>query len=196
VAGDVRLALRGAFEVAAPAVVAPSEADSPRRVWQRPLPALSVVVLAVAIGALAAWGLNRQVVEPPNLMRFVIRPPEGAPLTLGGPQHDLAVSRAGTSIAYGGWTAGMDDPQVNLHSLDQVGGIPLRSSEGGLGPFFSPDGEWVGFVDYRRGTSIRKVSVFGGPPVTLTDSPATVMGATWGSDDYIVFGTVSSGLFG
>jgi len=40
-----------------------------------------------------------------------------------------------------------------------------------------------------------KVSIFGGPPVLLTDLPGTMGGASWGTDDMIVFGTRAGGLF-
>ena len=41
---------------------------------------------------------------------------------------------------------------------------------------------------------LQKVSIIGGPPVTLTDSPSQIMGASWGADDQIVFGTTGNGL--
>ena len=44
-------------------------------------------------------------------------------------------------------------------------------------------------------TVLQKVSILGGPPVTLTESPSPVRGASWGTDDQIIFGTVSAGLF-
>ena len=68
----------------------------------------------------------------------------------------------------------------------------MRGGEG-HGPFVSPDGEWVGFVD-RTLTSLQKVSILGGSPVTLTGSPDVIFGASWGTDDQIVFGT-QEGLF-
>ena len=29
--------------------------------------------------------------------------------------------------------------------MDQLDAVPIRGTEGAIGPFFSPDGEWVGF---------------------------------------------------
>ena len=80
--------------------------------------------------------------------------------------------------------------------MDQLDGAPLRGGEGGTGPFFSPDGEWVGLaVPPDSGTTVRKVSIHGGPPVTLTESARPLRGASWGTDNQIIFGTFDSGLF-
>ena len=78
--------------------------------------------------------------------------------------------------------------------MDQLDGTPLRGGEGGLAPFFSPDSEWVGFT--AGGTTLQKVSIFGGPPVMLTESlDGPVEGASWGTDEQIIFGTANGGLF-
>jgi serine/threonine-protein kinase len=41
---------------------------------------------------------------------------------------------------------------------------PVAGTEGGVGPFFSPDGEWLGF--FAEG-ELKKVSLRGGATVTL-----------------------------
>ena len=128
-------------------------------------------------------------------MRFTIDPPEGAPLGFSPAHRDLAISRDGRQIAYNGGNPGNTGPQLNLRTIDQLVGAPLRGGEGGLGPFFSPDGEWVGFVPFNAATTLLKVSAFGGPPVTLTESPAPIFGASWGTDDQIIFGTGGGSLF-
>jgi hypothetical protein len=56
------------------------------------------------------------------------------------------------------------------------------------GPFISPDGQWIGFVD---GATLMKVAVTGGPALTLTTLDGTPRGATWGPDDTIIFATVN-----
>ena len=53
-------------------------------------------------------------------------------------------------------------------------------------PFFSPDSEWVGFAD--RG-ALKKVSVRGGPTVTLWEFGTRARGASWGPNDEIIFAT-------
>ena len=53
-------------------------------------------------------------------------------------------------------------------------------------PFFSPDGEWVGYYS-TSDNKLKKIAPIGGAPVTLCD--ATIpFGVSWGSDDTIVYG--------
>ena len=39
------------------------------------------------------------------------------------------------------------------------------------------------------------MSIFGGAPLTLTEAPSLIRGASWGTDDQIIFGTSDGGLF-
>ncbi|PYR78895.1 MAG: hypothetical protein DMF87_13065, partial [Acidobacteria bacterium] len=48
------------------------------------------------------------------------------------------------------------------------------------GPFVSPDGQWIGFVDVI--SVLKKVAVTGGPAVTLATLDGNFRGATWGLD--------------
>ncbi len=73
--------------------------------------------------------------------------------------------------------------QLFVRKLDQLQPAPLAGTEGAESPFFSPDGQWVGFFATGK---LKKVSVTGGAPVTLADAP-TGRGATWTEDDTIIF---------
>ena len=57
-------------------------------------------------------------------------------------------------------------------------------------PFFSPDGQWLGFFADGR---LKKVALAGGAPVALADAPA-VLGGTWIGSDIIFAGSPSGGL--
>ena len=61
----------------------------------------------------------------------------------------------------------------------------MSGTEGGREPFFSPDGQAVGFWD---GGQLRKVSVGGGVSVVLADVPSNPSGVSWGVDDMILVG--------
>ena len=189
--GDVRLALEGAFDTPV-GVLSDTGFGAGARVGLRPT-AVSFIALATAItSALGVWLLTGADVAPADLMRFSIAPREAAPFGTGTPLQDLAVSADGSRIVY--VSAGPDGSQLNLRPLDQRGGAPLRGGAGGSAPFVSPDGEWVGFVSGR--TTLRKLSIVGGSPVTVTESPnLEIYGASWGTDDRIVFGTFAGGLF-
>ena len=192
-AADLRLAMEGAFETTASA--ASGLVAAPRlRVWQRPAPvAIAAVALAFVTG-LAGWNLRPLFEAPPDLMRFTIAPPEGAPLASDPLMQDLAVSPDGTRIVYSGVVPGGSQRQLHLRSIDQLVGAPVRGTAGGVAPFVSPDGEWVGFTDAGL-TTLQKVSMFGGPPVMLCESENFITGASWGADDQIIFGTFLGGLF-
>ena len=66
----------------------------------------------------------------------------------------------------------------------------LPGTEDARHPFFSPDGEWVGF--FADGL-LQKVAVSGGLPLTICEAPVVGAGATWGPDGTIIFEPGSSG---
>ena len=192
--GDVALAMNGTFDTPVPET--PSSVTPLRlQLWQRPAPALGILVTALLVIGFAVWTVMRPAIVAPDLMRFVIAPPDTAPLTFTLAWRDVAISPDGTRVVYTGGTAGA--PQLNLRPIEQVVGAPLRGGTGG-DPFVSPDGEWVGFhggTFSSARTTLQKVSMFGGPPVTLGESSNPIFGASWGADDQIIFGTNGAGLF-
>ncbi len=62
----------------------------------------------------------------------------------------------------------------------------IEGTEGADGPFFSPDGRWIG---YTAAGKIYKVPASGGAPVLVTDAVASEApaGGTWLPDDRILF---------
>jgi eukaryotic-like serine/threonine-protein kinase len=54
-------------------------------------------------------------------------------------------------------------------------------------PFFSPDGQWIGYV-YAPGRKLKKIAVGGSAPVTLCDA-AVDGGFSWTSDNRIIQGS-------
>jgi Tol biopolymer transport system component len=75
--------------------------------------------------------------------------------------------------------------------FDEATATLLTGTEGADQPFFSPDGQWIGFF---AGNDLRKVPVQGGTPVRLA-GVRTPRGASWGDDDKIVAAlTNSAGL--
>ena len=53
------------------------------------------------------------------------------------------------------------------------------------GPFFSPDGEWIGF--FSATGDLMRISIKGGAPSHIADIASRQLGGSWGSDDTIVF---------
>ena len=105
------------------------------------------------------------------------------------------ISRDGTQIIYHAYhgDALVGGSQFNLRPIDQLVGVSLHGTEDGYAPFVSPNGEWVGFQS--SSSTFQKVSIFGGQPVPLVQSENDIVGASWGTDDFVIFGTDRAGLF-
>ena len=163
------------------------------QVWQRPVPLVLGVLALVAITGVAGWGLNPQVPPSPRpLARFAITPPAPNWLGISNSTPDLAISPDGTHIVNRG--VGANDGLV-IRELAQL--EATQHPELGLvfSPFVSPDGASVGFISSGGGNSLQRVSVFGGPPVTICTMPSGFLGfaGSWGADDTIIFGTTQPG---
>ena len=50
---------------------------------------------------------------------------------------------------------------------DAAEATPLAGTEGGVSPFFSPDGKWIGYMTLDN--KLKKVPVTGGGSVTLAE---------------------------
>ena len=97
----------------------------------------------------------------------------------------LAVSPSGRLIVFSALRGTVT--QLFSRALDQAEATPVPGTEGGFGPFFSPDGKWIGFW---AGGKIKKVPVEGGLPGTICcDMPLAGQGwgASWAEDGTIFF---------
>ena len=143
--------------------------------------ALAAIALAIA-GTLVVRRMT-QSSSKSAVRRFSIGLPRTAPIA-EIPFERFAVSPDGNRIAY----VGGDDPaRLYLYSVDTQETKPLPGTESARGPFFSPDGQWVGF--YAPDQGLKKVGVAGGAPI-LISGERDLRGATWGNDDTIVFAQV------
>jgi eukaryotic-like serine/threonine-protein kinase len=139
---------------------------------------VGTLLLGATIASLATWNLKP---EPPRpVSRSVITLPPGQ--RLGGlDQPAVALSPDGTRLAYVATQAGTQ--QLYLRAMDSLEARPIPGTEGATGPFFSPDGQWLGFFADQK---LKKVSVSGGSALTLADVPFP-RGASWDSHGAIAF---------
>ena len=143
-----------------PAPEAPTYAPAPRvPPWRRAIPAAALIIVGLAAG-FGGWSLKPAASRP--VTRFAITLGEGDTFT-SGPGNWLALSPDGTRLAY---TA---NNRLYLRALDQLDAAAIAGGEGpGLAsprtPFFSPDGQWVGFW---YASQLKKVSVSGGAAVSV-----------------------------
>jgi Tol biopolymer transport system component len=147
--------------------------------------AAAFVVVSVALGALL-WRATRPVDRP--LMRFSA---DLGPEAVESPRITAAISPDGTRLAFAArGPAGKQ--QLATRLLDQVNPTLLAGTENAVDPFFSPDGQWIGFFADGK---MKKISVLGGAAVTLCDVVAA-SGASWSDDGWIVLSpTRTSGLW-
>jgi len=156
------------------------------RVWRVALPWILSVVLA-AIAGLAVWTSWRGKPAPaPVVRRFVVDLPRGQ--VFWGPQPWIAISPDGWHAAY--LASRLDGPGWGLYvrRMDQLQASSIPEEDLNQ-PFFSPDGQWVG---YFAGTKLKKVSIQGGAPVTLCDV-TNPRGASWSEDGTIIFSPDGAG---
>jgi len=111
------------------------------------------------------------------------------------PVHqELAISPDGSRVVY--VTGRGSDVQLYVRPVDQLDGTAGLGGLNSTTPFFSPDGAWLGFFSRADGTW-KKVSILGGPAVTLFEQTSGPRGASWGPDGTIIFaqGGTGNGLF-
>jgi serine/threonine-protein kinase len=87
--------------------------------------------------------------------------------------------------------------QIYLRDLDKPEAVAVPGTEGGFAPFFSPDGQWVGFFANQK---IRKVLRTGGTPVSIADfaelGATRNVSASWDEPDTIFYTPdVSKGIW-
>ena len=185
------------FAIEAMSEVSANAAASPRtrnRLWQR----IGIPVSMFLLGTAAAGGFVLFAVPPLSTIQPVTRlampASVDAPVAYDGADRILTVSPDGSRIVY---TSANVSPYVNgipvrlfARKLDQLQNTLLAGPGDVRDPFFSPDGEWVGFFDPI--TRIQKVGAAGGPPIALAAMDGNARGATWGPDDTIIFATVNT----
>ena len=156
----------------------------------RALPWLAGACLGGVVAGLVAFGLNASRESAPrDPTRFTITLP--ATDRLDGLLNPVALSPDGRELVYSAYRNGVR--QLFHRSLNALDSVPIPGTEGAYDPFFSPDGEWVGFIG-RGEVGVRKVFLPGGPVVPVTEL-AELLSGRWTQDDAIVLSTEGSGLF-
>jgi len=78
--------------------------------------------------------------------------------------------------------------------MDALNSRLISGTEGNpLKPFFSPDGQWIGYISTADGNKLKKISINGGAPVVLADF-ASPYGASWSKDNFIVYSNYGEGI--
>jgi serine/threonine-protein kinase len=139
--------------------------------------AAAVVLLLGLVG----WALMRTG-PPQQVTRYNIAFDSAEAMAPDAPYWGrLDISRDGARLAYLGGPRG----QIYIRPRNQLHATALAGTDQAFSPFFSPDGQYVGFTILTSAFGLRLVPVTGGPPVVVTDSLVGVAGASWGRDGFI-----------
>ena len=190
--GEARIAIEGALSGTSDEAAAVAQTTShPQPSWRRALPwAVSSVAITLGIAAGTMYWRTRQPDAHPVLNASLLLPEPLAGVFSPNPGSPFALSRDGSRLVFVGSPTGKP-PQLYFRQLDQQAATPIPGTEDATEPFFSPDGEWIGFFADGK---LRKVSREGGPVAILGDAPIP-HGASWANEDTIVYApNLGSGL--
>jgi eukaryotic-like serine/threonine-protein kinase len=149
---------------------------------------VGIFLFGVAVAGIVVWNLKpARSPAPQPVTRMVIDLPPGQQLAGLETGPALALSPDGTHLAYVARQGGIQ--QLYLRAMDGLEATPVPGTEGAICPFFSPDGQWVGFF---AGGALKKVSVSGGAALTLGVA-SLPGGASWGSQGIIGFAPTQIG---
>jgi serine/threonine-protein kinase len=176
--GDARIALQEWMENPEAEDVVAAEV-SRRSPWVVAAGVAGGLALGLLLGALFLGARSK----PEQLRRFEINVSEQGLFSRLG--SGIVVSPDGSMIAYTTGQEGQTQSLI-LRPLDRFQETVLASGEGSSGPyhpFFSPKGDWLGFVTPGE---LKKISTSGGAPITLAQVERS-RGASWGPDGTIVY---------
>jgi len=174
--GEARIALADPDGAAAP----PPDRATPSGFPRSARTAWTVAAVAVVVALVLTWWPRhaRQEERPFRLSAVV---PPGDRIDAGPEFNVLTVSPDGRSVAYVARRGGTN--RLYVRRFDDRTAIALPGTEDARNPFFSPDGQWVGFFS---GLALLKVSIHGGQPVELAEV-AQDRGGVWTATGEIVF---------
>jgi eukaryotic-like serine/threonine-protein kinase len=186
VISDARVDIQKALTDPKGVLVKPIAGAEQRARLRTILPWVAVaLVLGAIIAGLAVRNLKPTLKpEPRQVTRFEHYPAEDQQL-INSAWSILAVSPNGRQFVY------RTNKGLCLRSLDELDTRLISSAaENPLNPFFSPDGQWVGYLANGK---LKKVAISGGAPLVLCDV-GNVISASWDSDNTIVYSQVAKGI--
>jgi Tol biopolymer transport system component/predicted Ser/Thr protein kinase len=191
---DARLELQRA---AAEPLGGQDVAAAGRRARSVAIPLVLAGAIALVGGTFPLWsgrvGLGGAKVDEAGakqVVRFTIDPPAGYTLPrFVGSGVGVTFSPGGDRIVY--MVNADNTPHLCVREFASGESRVLANTQGCAAPFFSPDGQWIGFVAKGR---LLKMPAAGGPTLSICDVTNFVSFA-WLDDGTIVWGASQSGLW-
>ena len=145
----------------------------------------TAALAALALTFLAGMWLNRNAGTATATVpiRLTTMLPSGVSVTRGpGYTSSVAVSPDGRTVVI---AAGDKDGQrLYRRTLDRIDATPIAGTDRATSPFYSWDGEWIGFFADGR---LKRIPAAGGAAIDIVEAPGFSSGASWGPDGRIVF---------
>jgi len=189
---DVKLQLKWIAEATASSATRAGIAKGPpakRKIRERAL-AATALVFAFATLALGIAYFHRPANVAPSL-RSSILPPENASFVGGVAASGYAFSPDGTRLVFSVQSV-EGKSGLWMRPLNSISAQELAGTENGTLPFWSPDGQWVGFFADGK---LKKTPASGGSAQVICDAPIG-RGGTWNAQGVIVFApTIGGPLF-
>lgn len=176
---DVRIVIEDALaELAAPERTISER--KPAGLW-----VIASLVASLVVGVTIGW-IARPAPPAPAMVTHLQIGIEPAAMLGRQPRPSrsaFALSPDGRLIVFVG-TLPAGQSQLYARELGRSEANPIPGTEDGVAPFFSPDGQWVGFFAQGR---MKKVPIAGGPPVIVCSVPRMFSSASWADDGSIFF---------
>ena len=137
--GEAWVAIEDASSVPFPS----GAVEGGRRGQKRATPFVLTALAAIVLGGFIVW-LLRPPAAPKLPVRSVIPLEPGDELAINNTSPSVAISPDGRSVAY--VVKRGDSTQIYIRALNEMEAKLLDTTERGQTPFFSPDGQWVGFA--------------------------------------------------
>jgi len=145
---------------------------------------IAALLTTATVAALVGYRWHTSTGVPLSRLEIGIAPAQFSGLG----RHVIAAAPDGSRIAY------VANNSLYLRALDSLEPVQVRGSAStrfGREPFFSPDSRWLGFWQDGK---FRRVSVNGGTPSDITEAN-NPYGATWESDNTILYAEAQQGIF-
>jgi len=146
-------------------------------------PLIALGALTVLSTVAAIWSLARPGASPEIVRYGIVIDSVPAVRDWAG---EVAISPDGARIVRSGGPGGA----LLLRRRDELSFSTLAGTEGAAAPFFSSDGQQVGY--YADG-AIKAVPLAGGPTTVIADTLYPPETAAWGADGYIYRGILRNG---
>ena len=136
------------------------------------------IVASALLGILAVRNWNPAPPARLHTSRAVIRLPPGTALDANNAA--VILSPDGRTIV----VAAKSDGKSLLYArpIDRLEFRPIPGTGGAWNPFFSRDGQWIGFAVLEDGVKVKKIALSGGAPKLICESNA-FFSAAWGDGE-------------